>query len=155
MGCSDKGETPPPLPVKGSTADYGNLLDNQDLTSPSTPPPAPPHQRVGVLIRPERSSLMMYGTYNETRGLYTRLTFGSTSSTIPYPCTSCANVRAFMSLCAHACFTLTFVLVLHLCAIFVICVTEECRHQSVSSEGLQPPVHPAVIYTHSLQPAQR
>uniref|UniRef100_A0A665WLT5 Dedicator of cytokinesis 1 n=1 Tax=Echeneis naucrates TaxID=173247 RepID=A0A665WLT5_ECHNA len=45
MGCSDKGETPPPLPVKGSTADYGNLLDNQDLTSPSTPPPPPPHQR--------------------------------------------------------------------------------------------------------------
>ncbi|XP_029953363.1 dedicator of cytokinesis protein 1 isoform X1 [Salarias fasciatus] len=39
------GETPPPLPVKGSTADYGNLLDNQDLTSPSTPPPPPPHQR--------------------------------------------------------------------------------------------------------------
>uniref|UniRef100_A0A671YRE7 Dedicator of cytokinesis 1 n=1 Tax=Sparus aurata TaxID=8175 RepID=A0A671YRE7_SPAAU len=45
MGCSDKGEIPPPLPVKGSTADYGNLLDNQDLTSPSTPPPPPPHQR--------------------------------------------------------------------------------------------------------------
>ncbi|KAK5906126.1 hypothetical protein CgunFtcFv8_002017 [Champsocephalus gunnari] len=45
MGCSDKGETPPPLPVKGSNADYGNLLDNQDLASPSTPPPPPPHQR--------------------------------------------------------------------------------------------------------------
>uniref|UniRef100_A0A8D3BLA3 Dedicator of cytokinesis 1 n=1 Tax=Scophthalmus maximus TaxID=52904 RepID=A0A8D3BLA3_SCOMX len=45
MGCSDKGETPPPLPVKGSTADYGNLLDNQDTTGPSTPPPPPPHQR--------------------------------------------------------------------------------------------------------------
>uniref|UniRef100_A0A7N6FJM6 Dedicator of cytokinesis 1 n=1 Tax=Anabas testudineus TaxID=64144 RepID=A0A7N6FJM6_ANATE len=50
MSCADKGETPPPLPVKGSTADYGNLLDNQDLMSPSTPPPPPPHQRVGVLI---------------------------------------------------------------------------------------------------------
>eukprot|EP00064_Thunnus_orientalis_P001236 superscaffoldBa00000082_g1238 len=50
MGCSDKGETPPPLPVKGSTADYGNLLDNQDLTSPSTPPPPPPHQRKSVGI---------------------------------------------------------------------------------------------------------
>lgn len=68
MGCSDKGEIPPPLPVKGSTADYGNLQDNQDLTSPSTPPPPPPHQRVGVLIRAERSSLMMQGTYNKTRG---------------------------------------------------------------------------------------
>uniref|UniRef100_A0A3P9NIS5 Dedicator of cytokinesis 1 n=1 Tax=Poecilia reticulata TaxID=8081 RepID=A0A3P9NIS5_POERE len=45
MGCNDKGETPPPLPLKGSTGDYGNLLDNQDLTSPSTPPPPPPHQR--------------------------------------------------------------------------------------------------------------
>lgn len=51
MGSSDKGEIPPPLPVKGSTADYGNLLDNQDLTSPSTPPPPPPHQRVGAVIR--------------------------------------------------------------------------------------------------------
>lgn len=48
MGSSDKGEVPPPLPVKGSTADYGNLLDNQELTSPSTPPPPPPHLRVGV-----------------------------------------------------------------------------------------------------------
>uniref|UniRef100_A0A673CS66 Dedicator of cytokinesis 1 n=1 Tax=Sphaeramia orbicularis TaxID=375764 RepID=A0A673CS66_9TELE len=49
------GETPPPLPVKGSTADYGNLFDNQDLTSPSTPPPPPPHQRVGVLIGPRQA----------------------------------------------------------------------------------------------------
>lgn len=52
-GCTDKGETPPPLPLKGSTGDYGNLQDNQDLTGPSTPPPPPPHQRVGVLIRAE------------------------------------------------------------------------------------------------------
>uniref|UniRef100_A0A3Q2DTW0 Dedicator of cytokinesis 1 n=2 Tax=Cyprinodon variegatus TaxID=28743 RepID=A0A3Q2DTW0_CYPVA len=44
MGCSDKAEIPPPLPLKGN-ADYGNLFDNQDLTSPSTPPPPPPHQR--------------------------------------------------------------------------------------------------------------
>uniref|UniRef100_A0A8C5IA94 Dedicator of cytokinesis 1 n=1 Tax=Gouania willdenowi TaxID=441366 RepID=A0A8C5IA94_GOUWI len=48
--CSDKSETPPPLPLKGCSADYGNLLENQDLTSPSTPPPPPPHQRVGALI---------------------------------------------------------------------------------------------------------
>ncbi|XP_061910807.1 dedicator of cytokinesis protein 1-like [Entelurus aequoreus] len=45
LGCADKAEIPPPLPVKGSTADYGNLLDNQDLSAPSTPPPPPPHQR--------------------------------------------------------------------------------------------------------------
>ncbi|XP_015202316.1 dedicator of cytokinesis protein 1 isoform X1 [Lepisosteus oculatus] len=45
MGYPEKGETPPPLPLKGSTADYGNLVDNQDLTSPTTPPPPPPHQR--------------------------------------------------------------------------------------------------------------
>ncbi|KAJ8404831.1 hypothetical protein AAFF_G00332180 [Aldrovandia affinis] len=44
-GCSEKGETPPPLPMKGSMADYGNLVDNQDLTTPTTPPPPPPHQR--------------------------------------------------------------------------------------------------------------
>ncbi|KAJ8264468.1 hypothetical protein GJAV_G00149520 [Gymnothorax javanicus] len=45
MGCQEKGETPPPLPVKGSMADYGNLVDNQDLMTPTTPPPPPPHQR--------------------------------------------------------------------------------------------------------------
>lgn len=92
MGCADKGETPPPLPVKGSTADYGNLLDNQDLTTPSTPPPPPPHQRVGVLIRAERTSLMMRGNYNETRGRRTRLTCGSTSPAAPCPAPATANV---------------------------------------------------------------
>lgn len=96
MGCSDKGEIPPPLPLKGNTADYGNLLDNQDLTSPSTPPPPPPHQRVGVLIRAESSSLMMHGTSNETSDRYMHLTFGSTSSSIHYSCASRANVREFM-----------------------------------------------------------
>ncbi|KAJ0016214.1 hypothetical protein NQD34_014504 [Periophthalmus magnuspinnatus] len=38
----DKTEVPPPLPVKSSTADYGNLFENPDL-SPSTPPPPPRH----------------------------------------------------------------------------------------------------------------
>lgn len=42
---ADKGETPPPLPVKSSMGDYGNLMDNSDLASPTTPPPPPPHQR--------------------------------------------------------------------------------------------------------------
>uniref|UniRef100_A0A8C6UJN5 DOCKER domain-containing protein n=1 Tax=Neogobius melanostomus TaxID=47308 RepID=A0A8C6UJN5_9GOBI len=41
---------PTPLPVKSSTADYGNLFENSDL-SPSTPPPPPPHQRVGAVIK--------------------------------------------------------------------------------------------------------
>ncbi|XP_030629626.1 dedicator of cytokinesis protein 1 [Chanos chanos] len=45
MGCIDKGETPPPLPIKGISADYGNLQEYQDLSSPSTPPPPPPHHR--------------------------------------------------------------------------------------------------------------
>lgn len=96
MSCADKGETPPPLPVKGSTADYGNLLDNQDLMSPSTPPPPPPHQRVGVLIRSERSSLMMHGTHNETRGHYI-LDIRVCLFTVPQHWTSCAKVCAFMS----------------------------------------------------------
>lgn len=42
----DMAEVPPPLPLKGSMADYGNLLENQDLISLPTPPPPPPHQRV-------------------------------------------------------------------------------------------------------------
>lgn len=42
----DKGETPPPLPVKSNMGDYGNLMDNSDLASPTTPPPPLPHQRV-------------------------------------------------------------------------------------------------------------
>lgn len=108
MGCSDKGETPPPLPVKGSTADYGNLVDNQDLMSPSTPPAPPPHQRVGVLIRAEWNSLMMHGTYNETRGHYT-LDIWVSLFTIPYNCRSCAKVCAFKS--GYACMFYT-----HVCA---------------------------------------
>ncbi|NWR05870.1 DOCK1 protein, partial [Paradoxornis webbianus] len=43
MSGSDSPDVPPPLPLKGSTADYGNLLESQDLISPTTSPPA--HQR--------------------------------------------------------------------------------------------------------------
>ncbi|RMC11254.1 hypothetical protein DUI87_11372 [Hirundo rustica rustica] len=43
MSSSDSPDIPPPLPLKGSTADYGNLLESQDLISPTTSPPA--HQR--------------------------------------------------------------------------------------------------------------
>uniref|UniRef100_A0AAR2J1Z3 Dedicator of cytokinesis 1 n=1 Tax=Pygocentrus nattereri TaxID=42514 RepID=A0AAR2J1Z3_PYGNA len=45
MGYGDKGEIPPPLPIKSSMGDYGNLMDSQELASPTTPPPPPPHQR--------------------------------------------------------------------------------------------------------------
>ncbi|NWX32604.1 DOCK1 protein, partial [Notiomystis cincta] len=43
MSSSDIPDVPPPLPLKGSTADYGNLMESQDLISPTTSPPA--HQR--------------------------------------------------------------------------------------------------------------
>ncbi|TRY58239.1 hypothetical protein DNTS_021940, partial [Danionella cerebrum] len=42
---TDKGEIPPPLPVKSCMGDYGNLMDNSNLASPTTPPPPPPHHR--------------------------------------------------------------------------------------------------------------
>ncbi|KFO58851.1 Dedicator of cytokinesis protein 1, partial [Corvus brachyrhynchos] len=44
LSGSDIPDVPPPLPLKGSTADYGNLMESQDLISPTTSPPA--HQRV-------------------------------------------------------------------------------------------------------------
>ncbi|NWV76757.1 DOCK1 protein, partial [Dasyornis broadbenti] len=43
MPGSDIPDVPPPLPLKGSTADYGNLMESQDLISPTMSPPA--HQR--------------------------------------------------------------------------------------------------------------
>lgn len=46
MTGMDVAEVPPPLPLKGSTADYGNLMENQDFIGSPTPPPPPPHQRV-------------------------------------------------------------------------------------------------------------
>ncbi|NXF09566.1 DOCK1 protein, partial [Smithornis capensis] len=44
MSSSDIPDVPPPLPLKGSMADYGNLMESPDLISPTTSPPA--HQRV-------------------------------------------------------------------------------------------------------------
>ena len=44
MSSADLADIPPPLPLKGSMADYGNLMESQDLISPTTSPPA--HQRV-------------------------------------------------------------------------------------------------------------
>uniref|UniRef100_A0A8D2N2Y1 Dedicator of cytokinesis 1 n=1 Tax=Zonotrichia albicollis TaxID=44394 RepID=A0A8D2N2Y1_ZONAL len=40
MSSSDIPDVPPPLPLKGSTADYGNLMESQDLVSPTTSPPS-------------------------------------------------------------------------------------------------------------------
>lgn len=39
-------EVPPPLPLKGTSTDYGTLTENLDLTGSPAPPPPPPHQRV-------------------------------------------------------------------------------------------------------------
>lgn len=105
MGCTDKGETPPPLPLKGSTGDYGNLLEYQDLTSPSTPPPPPPHQRVGVLIRAQCNSLMMRGTWTEINVRYSHLTFSSTSTVIPLSSTP-PFICSYMSTCRFSQFNL-------------------------------------------------
>ncbi|NWI15258.1 DOCK1 protein, partial [Crypturellus soui] len=38
----EPADVPPPLPLKGSTADYGNLLESPDVGSPATSPPAHP-----------------------------------------------------------------------------------------------------------------
>lgn len=43
------GETPPPLPIKSGMGDYGNLMENPELASPTTPPPPPLHHRVKPL----------------------------------------------------------------------------------------------------------
>ena len=52
----DVAEVPPPLPLKGTSTDYGTLTENLDLTGSPTPPPPPPHQRVsqgsGTWIHP-------------------------------------------------------------------------------------------------------
>uniref|UniRef100_A0A4X2MCY3 Dedicator of cytokinesis 1 n=1 Tax=Vombatus ursinus TaxID=29139 RepID=A0A4X2MCY3_VOMUR len=45
MPSLEMTDVPPPLPLKGSMADYGNLMENQDAMSPTTPPPPPPHHR--------------------------------------------------------------------------------------------------------------
>lgn len=59
MSSTDMFEVPPPLPLKGSTADYGNLMESQDLISPTTSPPA--HQRVSA----QRMILVLFALYPE------------------------------------------------------------------------------------------
>ena len=42
----DVADVPPPLPLKGNMADYGNLMENQDMmVSPTSPPPPPPQRQ--------------------------------------------------------------------------------------------------------------
>nr|XP_009942214.1 PREDICTED: dedicator of cytokinesis protein 1-like [Opisthocomus hoazin] len=54
MSSSDVPDVPPPLPLKGSMADYGNLMESQDLISPTTSPPA--HQRRDVVLLVDMSA---------------------------------------------------------------------------------------------------
>ncbi|XP_004701293.1 dedicator of cytokinesis protein 1 [Echinops telfairi] len=44
MAAMDVASVPPPLPLKGGMADYGNVMESPDSGS-LTPPPPPPHQR--------------------------------------------------------------------------------------------------------------
>lgn len=51
MTGMDVADVPPPLPLKGNMADYGNLMENQDLIgSPTSPPPPPPQRVSGISI---------------------------------------------------------------------------------------------------------
>lgn len=52
----DTAEVPPPLPLKGCTADYGNLVETQDPAGSPVPPPPPPHQRVSPYLFPSAGS---------------------------------------------------------------------------------------------------
>lgn len=43
VNAAEPMDIPPPLPLKSSTGDYGNVMDYQDFIPPATPPP-PPHR---------------------------------------------------------------------------------------------------------------
>ncbi|CAL8380386.1 unnamed protein product [Gadus morhua 'NCC'] len=48
LDLNGTGETPPPLPLKVCTGDYGNVMESHDglhPPTPQTPPPPPPHHR--------------------------------------------------------------------------------------------------------------
>ncbi|XP_005995870.1 dedicator of cytokinesis protein 1 isoform X2 [Latimeria chalumnae] len=45
VASPEKAVVPPPLPVKGSMGDYGHVMENQELASPTTPPLPPPPQK--------------------------------------------------------------------------------------------------------------
>ncbi|CAJ0966420.1 unnamed protein product [Ranitomeya imitator] len=48
VGSAEPMDVPPPLPVKSSIGDYGNVTDYQDFIPPATPPPPP--QRVSFRL---------------------------------------------------------------------------------------------------------
>uniref|UniRef100_A0A8D2JC58 Dedicator of cytokinesis 1 n=1 Tax=Varanus komodoensis TaxID=61221 RepID=A0A8D2JC58_VARKO len=50
MNSLEMADIPPPLPLKGSMADYGNLLESHEPLSPATSPPVP--QRVSFISLP-------------------------------------------------------------------------------------------------------
>uniref|UniRef100_A0A8C5C4A3 Dedicator of cytokinesis 1 n=1 Tax=Gadus morhua TaxID=8049 RepID=A0A8C5C4A3_GADMO len=57
LDLNGTGETPPPLPLKVCTGDYGNVMESHDglhPSTPQTPPPPPPHHRM-LLNRPHPS----------------------------------------------------------------------------------------------------
>ncbi|KAM3912824.1 dedicator of cytokinesis protein 1 isoform 2-T2 [Leptodactylus fuscus] len=41
VNAAEPMDIPPPLPMKSSTGDYGNVMDYQDFIPPATPPPPP------------------------------------------------------------------------------------------------------------------
>lgn len=45
VNAAEPMDIPPPLPLKSSTGDYGNVMDYQDFIPPATPPP-PPHRHL-------------------------------------------------------------------------------------------------------------
>ncbi|CAI5774879.1 of cytokinesis 1 isoform X1 [Podarcis lilfordi] len=44
MNSLEMADIPPPLPLKGSMADYGNLMESHESLSPATSPPVPQRQ---------------------------------------------------------------------------------------------------------------
>uniref|UniRef100_A0A803SR84 Dedicator of cytokinesis 1 n=1 Tax=Anolis carolinensis TaxID=28377 RepID=A0A803SR84_ANOCA len=49
MATLEMTNVPPPLPLKGSMADYGNLMETHESISPATSPPVP--QRVSIVLQ--------------------------------------------------------------------------------------------------------
>lgn len=57
MNSLEMTDIPPPLPVKGSVADYGCVMESQESVSPATSPPVP--QRVSLVSSWESTLLFL------------------------------------------------------------------------------------------------